>query len=151
MGPVDLELIVQEAIEIVKRGSGFLESNINMVSEIQSGIRVVAQSNKLSQILVNLLQNSVKFTPNNGLILIRSMVANKQVFVYVEDNGSGIAPEHLPHVFERFYKVDRARRDGGSGLGLAIVKHLVQAHGGDVDVTSEEGEGSVFSFTLPLS
>ena len=151
MGPVDLELIVQEAIEIVKRGSGFPESNINMVSEIQSGIRVVAQSNKLSQILVNLLQNSVKFTPNNGLIVIRSMVANKQVFVYVEDNGSGIAPEHLPHVFERFYKVDRARRDGGSGLGLAIVKHLVQAHGGDVDVTSEEGEGSVFSFTLPLS
>ena len=59
--------------------------------------------------------------------------------------------QHLPHVFERFYKADRSRRDGGSGLGLAIVKHLVQAPGGDVSVDSVEGEGSVFSFTLPLS
>jgi two-component system phosphate regulon sensor histidine kinase PhoR len=69
--------------------------------------------------------------------------------VKVKDTGVGIAPEHLPHVFERFYKVERSRRNGGTGLGLAIVKHLVQAHGGDIKAESVEGEGSTFSFTLP--
>ena len=68
----------------------------------------------------------------------------------MQDTGSGIGTEHLPHLFERFYKVDRSRRDGGSGLGLAIVKHIVQAHGGVVYVDSIEGEGSNFHFTLPL-
>ena len=149
MGPVELGAIVQEAIELVKRSESPADSNIE--SEIQPGIRVVAQSDKLLQILVNLLQNAVKFTPSSGLIIVRNRVSDRQVYIEVEDNGSGIAAEHLPHVFERFYKEDRARRDGGSGLGLAIVKHLVQAHGGDVNVASVEGEGSVFSFTLSLS
>ena len=67
----------------------------------------------------------------------------------VSDSGVGIPREHLPHVFERFYKVDRARRDGGSGLGLAIVRHIIQMHGGEVSVESEEGAGSVFTFSVP--
>ena len=74
-----------------------------------------------------------------------------QITIAVRDTGLGISREHIPHVFERFYKVDRSRRDGGSGLGLAIVKHIVQAHGGEVDVQSSIGEGSVFSFTLPVN
>ncbi|MEE3346122.1 MAG: ATP-binding protein, partial [Chloroflexota bacterium] len=68
----------------------------------------------------------------------------------VLDTGIGISSEHLPHLFERFYKVDKARRDGGTGLGLAIVKHIVQAHGGTVYADSVEGEGSAFHFTMPL-
>ena len=68
----------------------------------------------------------------------------------VEDSGVGIAREHLPHVFERFYKVDRSRRDTGTGLGLAIVRQIVEAHGGGVSVTSDEGVGSSFSFLIPL-
>ena len=71
------------------------------------------------------------------------------VEVSVSDTGIGIAKEHLPRIFERFYKVDRSRRDRGTGLGLAIVKHIVQAHGGDVRVESREGEGSTFTFTVP--
>ncbi|MCI0870100.1 MAG: hypothetical protein J4O08_10305, partial [Chloroflexi bacterium] len=71
--------------------------------------------------------------------------------VRVADTGTGIPREHLPHVFERFYKVDRSRSDGGTGLGLAIVKHIVQAHGGEVGVESEEGVGSTFEFTIPRS
>ena len=67
----------------------------------------------------------------------------------MKDSGVGIPVEHLPHVFERFYKADRSRREDGSGLGLAIVKHIVQAHGGEVEVKSVEGEGSTFSFTIP--
>ena len=149
MAPLQLKLKVEEAIELVKRSESPVD--LNITSEIQSDINVVAQSDKLLQILVNLLQNAIKFTSTDGSIIVRSRVSDKHVLIDVEDNGTGIASEHLPHVFERFYKADRSRRDGGSGLGLAIVKHLVQAHGGDVSVDSVEGEGSVFSFTLSLS
>ena len=149
MAPLQLKPKVEEAIELVKRSEG--TEDLNITSEIQSDINVVAQSDKLLQILVNLLQNAIKFTSTDGSVIVRSRVSDKHVLIDVEDNGTGIASEHLPHVFERFYKADRSRRDGGSGLGLAIVKHLVQAHGGDVSVDSVEGEGSVFSFTLSLS
>ena len=75
----------------------------------------------------------------------------KEAFIEisVSDTGIGIPKDHVPHIFERFYKVDRARRDGGTGLGLSIVKHIVQAHGGDITVFTEEGTGSKFVFTLP--
>ena len=76
-------------------------------------------------------------------------VENGHIMVSVSDSGSGIPAEHIAHVFERFYKVDRSRRDKGTGLGLSIVKHLVQAHGGEVSVESVEGEGSTFYFTIP--
>ena len=74
---------------------------------------------------------------------------NGSVDVRVADTGTGIPPEHLPHIFERFYKVDRSRRDGGTGLGLAIVKHIVQVHGGDVSAESREGTGTTLAFTVP--
>ena len=149
MATLQLKLKVEEAIELGKRSESPVD--LNITSEIQSDINVVAQSDKLLQILVNLLQNAIKFTSTDCSVIVRSRVSDKHVLIDVEDNGTGIASEHLPHVFERFYKADRSRRDGGSGLGLAIVKHLVQAHGGDVSVDSVEGEGSVFSFTLSLS
>ena len=97
-----------------------------------------------------MLQNSVKFTPSGGTITVEARSNGGFVEVSVLDTGIGIAAEHLPHLFERFYKVDKARRDGGTGLGLAIVKHIVQAHGGAVYADSVEGEGSAFYFTMPL-
>ena len=102
---------------------------------------------KLRQVLVNLLDNALKNT-EAGSIEVSIEAGEGLHFVSVRDTGAGIAHEHLPHVFERFYKVDRARRDGGSGLGLAIVQQIVQAHGGEVGVETEEGRGSTFSFSV---
>ena len=109
----------------------------------------MGDQDKLRQALVNLLDNAIRFTPDAGRITLRAKADGEFVQVQVANTGAGIPPEHLPHVFERFYKVDSSRRDGGTGLGLAIVKHIVQLHGGEVMVESREGEITTFSFTIP--
>ena len=109
---------------------------------------VMAEAGKLDQILTNLLENALRFTPEGGRVDVSASTCQRWVKLTVSDTGVGIPSEHLPHVFERFYKVDRSRRDGGTGLGLAIAKHLVQAHGGDITVSSAEGQGSSFNLTL---
>ncbi len=113
--------------------------------------RVLGDRGKVRQILANLLDNALKATTESGEIWLSAEVRNSSTRITVRDTGDGIAQEHLPHIFERFYKVDRSRRDGGTGLGLSIVKHLVQAQNGEVWVESREGEGSAFSFTLPTA
>ena len=110
---------------------------------------VSGESEKIRQVLTNLMDNALKFTPPGGRITMSALPDRRNVIARVSNSGDGIAPEHLPHLFERFYKVDRSRRDQGTGLGLAIVKHIVLAHGGDVDVESSLGEGATFTFTLP--
>lgn len=106
---------------------------------------------KLTQVLENLLDNAVKYTPANAYISVVLEPRETEVQVYVRDNGPGIPAEDLPHLFERFYRVDkgRSRDKGGTGLGLSIVKHIVQLHGGRVGVDSVLGQGTVFHFTLP--
>ncbi len=110
-------------------------------------------SEAVNQVLTNLVDNALKYTPENGSILVGVRELDPQPFVeiYVKDSGIGIPREDLPRLFERFYRVDKARSRelGGTGLGLAIVKHLVKAQGGEVRVTSEVGQGSEFAFTLP--
>ena len=98
---------------------------------------------------MNLVENAVKFMPDGGRVCVGAVEEGRLVEVSVEDTGVGIPEEHLPHVFERFYKVDRSRGGEGTGLGLAIVKHIVQLHGGEVRAESREGSGSKFYFTLP--
>lgn len=112
---------------------------------------VRADPDRVQQVVVNLVHNAVKFTPPGGWVKVSAGPRDGVVAVMVADNGAGIPSDALPRLFERFYKTDPSRAGGGTGLGLAIVKHLVQAHGGDVGVESREGEGSVFSFTLPLA
>ena len=106
-------------------------------------------ADQISQALVNLVENALKFTPPPGRVSITARALPEWIEVQVKDSGVGVAPQHLPHLFERFYKVERSRRDGGTGLGLAIVKQSIEAHGGRIAVTSREGEGCVFTFTLP--
>jgi two-component system phosphate regulon sensor histidine kinase PhoR len=105
----------------------------------------------LTQVLINLLHNAIKYSHENSKITVSSNIQQGLVTVDVEDQGIGIPERDLPRIFERFYRVDKARSKelGGTGLGLAIVKHIIQVHGGEVSVKSVEGQGSVFSFTIP--
>jgi two-component system phosphate regulon sensor histidine kinase PhoR len=106
---------------------------------------------RIEQVLINLVHNAVKFTPEGGDIVVRAELADQMVQVSVRDTGVGIAAEELPRIFERFYKSDAARRSPGSGLGLAIAKHIVQAHGGTIWAESTPGAGATVSFTVPLA
>ncbi|MEB3286372.1 MAG: ATP-binding protein [Vampirovibrionales bacterium] len=113
---------------------------------------VVGDSSGLEQVLTNLLDNAIKYTPVNGNVRLSAEVQDRVIRVDVKDTGIGIDHKYIHRVFERFYRVDKARsRDmGGTGLGLSIVKHIVQLHGGDIWVESVLNEGSTFSFTLPI-
>ena len=107
----------------------------------------------MTQVIVNLLDNAIKYTNKGGAIIISAKVVDRFLQIEVTDNGIGISEKDLPRIFERFYRADkgRSRELGGTGLGLSIVKHIVQAHGGHVWVKSVLGEGSTFSFTIPLA
>jgi len=130
------------------------KTGVQLKNEVDETLIVTADSRRLEQILTNLIDNAIKFNQPGGLIRVTAELSEDGRFhvVSVEDSGSGIGPEHLPRIFERFYRVDKARsRDaGGTGLGLAIVKHLARAHGGEAFVKSELGQGSSFTIRLPV-
>jgi two-component system phosphate regulon sensor histidine kinase PhoR len=131
------------------------QQGVRLDNQIADEFYVTADRRRLEQILVNLVDNAVKFNHPGGNVAVCAEIAEDghHQLIRVRDTGSGIPAEHLPRVFERFYRVDRARsRDaGGTGLGLAIVKHLARAHGGEAYVSSEVGVGSEFSIKLPQS
>ena len=110
-------------------------------------------AHRISQVLRNLLENAIIHTGNGGRITVTAEEHDNRVKVSVTDTGEGIPAEDLPNIFERFYRIDksRTRATGGSGLGLTIAKRLVEAHGGQIEVQSEPGKGSRFTFTLPVS
>jgi len=114
---------------------------------------IQADPEKLSQILANLVDNAVKYSAEGGKVWIRSAVESNQARIEVEDDGPGISARDQERIFERFYRVDKARTrgSGGAGLGLAIVKHLVELHGGRVTVDSSPGRGSKFTISFPVS
>ncbi len=113
--------------------------------------RVRADKGQLEQVFTNLVDNAIKFSPDGGRVLVSAAAAGGNVLLSVRDEGLGIPAEDLPRIFERFYRVDKARSRelGGTGLGLSIVKHIAEGHGGSVSVESSEGMGSTFTVSLP--
>lgn len=153
MRPVEMPDVLQESlisVELAARSKG-----ISIATEFAADQEpVLGDKTRLQQVFWNLLNNAVKFTPNNGRILVRLRSTQGRLQIDVEDNGKGIEPEFLPYVFERFRQEDgsKTRHFGGLGLGLAIVRHIVEAHGGTVQVTSGgKGQGAKFTvYLLPL-
>jgi signal transduction histidine kinase len=149
-GPVSVRDVITQvtgAFEAQAAGKG-----IALVSDVPRELPAIyADAERVGQMLRNLLANAVAHTPRGGSVSVGARAAGGQVEIVVADTGAGIEPEHLPNVFERFYRVDgsRARSTGGAGLGLAIVKQLAEAQGGGVRVESEVGSGSSFFVTLP--
>ncbi len=128
------------------------DRQVTLLNEVPSDLWVRADGDRIQQVLLNLIDNAIKYGRTGGAVRIGGHeIADSLVEGFVSDDGPGIPPESQPRVFERFYRVDRARsrEQGGTGLGLSIVKHIIQTHGGEVDVESQPGRGTTFRFTLP--
>jgi signal transduction histidine kinase len=135
-------------------GPQFVQKGVELDVAVAAGLPPVAgDADRLGQVLTNLLANALRFTSAGGRVTVDVRGERDAVCLAVTDTGGGIAPEDLPHIFERFYRADhsRAQATGGSGIGLAIVKHIVEAHGGTVGVESRPGQGSRFEVRLPVA
>ncbi len=148
LNTLDLRLLMTEVKESFQERADYKNVRVEVIVPERLP-RAVGDEERLRQVLINLLDNALKFTPGTGSVTLSAYPEHEMIRVGVRDSGVGISEDHLPHIFERFYKADRSRQGGGTGLGLAIVKHIVQAHGSEVAVQSREGEGSAFTFTLP--
>ena len=149
--PVDLVSLVQQVAEIMTplidaKGLQFQMSG--QISHTMDGDEA-----HLREVVINLLDNAIKYTPPGGKIAVQLAQKDNKAMVQISDSGIGIAPEHQSHVFERFYRVDlaRSRAEGGTGLGLSIVQSIVQAHGGEISLVSELGKGTIVTVALPMS
>jgi signal transduction histidine kinase len=125
------------------------EKGISVTTNVTQELTCVADPNRLRQVLVNLLDNALKYTPNGGEIQFGANVQGTEVIIQVKDNGMGIKPEELPRVWERLYRSDKSRAQRGLGLGLSLVKAVVEAHHGKVSVISKVSEGSTFTIVIP--
>ncbi len=129
------------------------EKNIKVMVEKTHNVRIKGNAARLKQVVVNILDNAIKYTPEDGTISIRIYSTHHKAILEIKDNGIGIPADALPHVFERFYRADkvRSREQGGAGLGLAIVRSICQAHGGAVEIESTENQGTTCRVELPLA
>jgi len=148
---IKVKKTVVEVFEMVEKAAD--GKSINLKSEIPDDLpNLYGNGDWFKQMVLNLVDNAVKYTPENGTVGVSAYRLDSDVFIKVKDNGMGISQEDVSRLFERFYRVDKARsRDiGGTGLGLAIVKHIVLAFGGDIKVRSDEGKGSEFIVRIPI-
>ncbi len=148
LGPIDLGQVIEAALKLSH--PGFDRRGIKVELALTAGLRVSANPDHIAQVLLNLFQNAARYTPEGGEVLIRAGFDDGSVVVSVTNSGEGIPPVDLPHVFERFYRVEKSRNRsrGGAGIGLAVVKQLVEATGGRVGVESAGGL-TRFWFSLP--
>jgi two-component system phosphate regulon sensor histidine kinase PhoR len=152
MEPVALNDIVERIVKAL--GPMAKAKKVTIVKDLGEDLpKVRADREKLAQVVMNLIDNAIKFNQSGGEVRVSAHTNGKELLIRVSDTGRGIAAQDLPRVFERFYRgnKDRSHEIPGTGLGLAIVKHLVEAHGGTVSAKSATGQGSTFEFTLPLA
>jgi two-component system phosphate regulon sensor histidine kinase PhoR len=144
-------LVSQVISEIEVASAG---RDIELESDLADDLpQIEADSERMHQVIFNLVDNAVRFTPEGGAVRIMAERRNGSIEVRVADTGVGIPPEALPRLFERFYRVDpaRSRDGGGTGIGLAIARSVVEAHGGTIRAESEPGKGSTFTFDVPIA
>lgn len=148
--PVLLRNLIDDSMEALESFILKHKAEVDVVWEVDEDVQVICDSARIEQVLDNLIVNAVKYSPAGSTVLVVIRTNSRKIFIDVRDHGFGIPDGDLARIFERFYRLDkaRARNEGGSGLGLSIVKHIVEAHGEDITVSSEERVGSVFTFSL---
>jgi signal transduction histidine kinase len=147
---VELKSVISEVLLALEVQARDKEIHLGQSVE-EANLCIQADGHKVQRILMNLVSNAIKYTPENGTILVSAAKKGHWAVITVQDTGYGIPKEELPHIFDRYHRVDKHKdKANGTGLGLAIVKSLVAAHGGEVRVSSEEGVGSTFTVKLPL-
>ena len=150
--PVEINATLHQTIEQLQAKA---ESKAQTLVEEPAAmpLYILAAPELFGQILYNLTENAIKYTPEGGTIHVKAEQQGDTATITVKDNGIGIAPDDLPRIFDRFYRVDkaRARKSGGNGIGLSLVKFLVELFGGTIEVTSQIGEGTTFTLTFPLT
>ena len=144
---VDMARLATEAVELYEYAAE--EKQVSLAATAAGPLPVLADAGRLRQVLANLLDNAVKYTPAGGQVTLYAGLEEGSVVVRVADTGEGIAPEDLPRIFDRLYRADRSRSQRGLGLGLSLVRAVLYAHGASIAVQSEPGRGSVFAFRLP--
>jgi two-component system phosphate regulon sensor histidine kinase PhoR len=154
--PVELLHDAEESFREIARGQGVnleIMDSHNGSGSIETLPLVLADREAIHQVFSNLIDNAMKYGRTGGRVELGALAAQRGIEFYVRDFGAGISSEHLPRLFERFYRVDKARsrESGGTGLGLAIAKHIMRAHGGSIRAESELNHGSTFVFTLPTA
>ncbi len=150
LGPCDLIELVRHTVSVLTPRAQ--EHSMTIEMELpESAPEWRADHDRISQVLLNLIDNAIKYSEEGDRVLVRLYVSAERATIEIEDEGTGIPTNELPRVFERFYRVEKARatRFGGRGLGLSIAKHLVEAHGGEITAVSDYGKGSKFTITLP--
>ncbi len=148
--PVDPCKVVTPAIERMQLQAE--RAGLNLFMDCPNNLPLVrADASRIEQVLVNLIHNAIKFTQPGGQIRVSLQQDRNMIVIAIQDSGVGIAPDILPRIFERFYKVDRSRSGGGTGLGLSIARHIIEAHGGQIWAESTQNVGSTFFFTLPIA
>ncbi|HDR3883063.1 PAS domain-containing sensor histidine kinase [Bacillus thuringiensis] len=151
MGTVDMKGLLEDIHMVLDNKAG--EKEISLQVNVLKRASVIGDPSRLKQIFINLINNAIVYTPAGGVVSVELAEDKYNAYIKVSDTGIGISKEEIPRIFERFYRVDKARsrNTGGTGLGLSIVKHLVEAHHGTITVDSEVGEGTTFTVVLPKS
>lgn len=146
---IDLKAITEDVVNAFKNISK--RKNIKFFLDIENNLKINADQLLITSLLMNLINNSIKYNKNNGFIKIRIFKENYYAKITIEDSGIGISEKDLPLIFNRFYKTDDARNSDGAGIGLSIVKWIIDSHKGSIEAKSIEGKGTLFDIKFPIN